>query len=83
MPITPRPAYPVAIWEEPPLSGAASPFGGLTPYLLTDGSVEFLAATDVVPVGAVEASVIDDEIVVPVVPTGRRVVESSGTLFFI
>lgn len=87
MPITPRPAYPVAIWEEPPLAAGSLGIDFLTPYLLTDGSVEFLASSDTVPVGAIEASVTDvsgaDEIVTPAVTTGRRIVERTGALFFL
>lgn len=88
MPITPRPAYPVAIWEEPPLAASSISAGLLTPYLLTDGSVEFFAPTDTIPVGAIEASVVDsgddtDEIVTPAVPTRRRVVETGAGVFLI
>jgi hypothetical protein len=77
----------VAQWPEPPGLRGATPLAVLTPYLLTDGSVEFLARTDVVPVGAIEASMVDDgsgaeEIVTPAVPTGRRVIESASGLFF-
>lgn len=87
MPTTPRPAYPVAIWEEPPLPAAAFSFGAMTPYLLTDGSIVFLTRADTVPVGAIEASMVDsgsgyDEFVTPAVLTGRRVVETPRSLFF-
>lgn len=74
---------PVAQWPEPPSSSAAIALTLLTAYLLTDGSVEFLSRTDTVPVGAIEASVIDDEIVTPVIPTGRRIVESVSSVFLV
>lgn len=87
MPLTPKPAYPVAQWDEPPITAAAFSIEPLTPYLLTDGSVEFLARTDSIPVGAIEASVVDaggfDEIVTPAVSTGRRTVERAGAVFLI
>jgi hypothetical protein len=88
MPITPRPAYPVNIWEEPPLPAGAFSLGAFTAYLLTDGSVEFFAPSDTIPVGAIEATVRDsgdgtDEIVTPAVGTGRRVVEATSLLFFL
>lgn len=87
MPATPRPAYPVSIWEEPPLPAATLSFGAMTPYLLTDGSIAFLAPADTVPVGAIEASMVDsgldyDEFVTPAVTTGRRVLETPRSLFF-
>lgn len=77
---------PVAIWDEPSTSGAAIVIALLTPYLLTDGSVEFLTRTDTVPGGAVAASVVDsglgyDQIVTPAT-TGRRATHNaSGVLF--
>jgi hypothetical protein len=87
MPFTPRPAYPVAIWEEPPLAAAAFSIGALMPYLLTDGSVEFLAPADAVPSGAVVATVADSgfgyDQIVSGVSTGRRPILRATTIFLV
>lgn len=78
---------PVAQWPEPPSSSAAIALTLLTPYLLTDGSVEFLARGDAVPGGAVVATLRDSgdgtEEVVSGASAGRRVVQTgAGQLFF-
>jgi hypothetical protein len=75
-------ASPVNHWHELPTNGPSVTLAALTPYLLTDGSVEFFAGGDAIPGGAVVASVVDgggwDEIVTPVSGSERRVIEVSG-----
>lgn len=83
MPFTVSPTH---HWHEYPTKRDGLTVGLLTPYLLTDGSVEFLTSGDTIPGGAVIASVVDsgdgtDEIVSPAVPAGRRVVESDSLFF--
>lgn len=89
MTFVPRPAYPVALWPQPPLPGAeALVVITLTPYLLTDGSVEYLGPADPVPAGALVATERDDgtdqeEVVEPAVAGGRVItMNGSGELFF-
>lgn len=88
MTFRPRHAYPVAQWDEPPMPAASFAIGRLTPYLLTDGSVEFFAASDSIPAGAIEATVADsgdgtDEIVSPAVTTGRRPTQNTNGEVFL
>lgn len=76
-------------WIEPrvPAVGGTSALARLTPYLLTDGSVEFLATGDTVPSGAVVATVTDSgsgyDQIVSGVTIGRRPVEHAGVLLLL
>lgn len=87
MTFSPQLPYPVAQWPEPKLTAAAITLSPLTPYLLTDGSVEFYGATDTIPAGALVATVRDsgdgtDDIVSGGIAGRSVITNTNGEVFF-